>query len=111
MKGDIIYFVIIIALLSLLGYSVNVKSLNYIIENTKDTIYINRTDTMYIENFDSINKLNKIIIDNNNKLDSLKSAIFVYDYKLARIKEYNDIAGNGNNIKYLRGWINRVLKE
>lgn len=31
--------------------------------------------------------------------------------KLFRIKEYNRIAGQGNNIKYLRGWINRTLEE
>ena len=30
---------------------------------------------------------------------------------LEKIKEYNKIAAKGNNIKYLRGWINRVLKE
>lgn len=43
--------------------------------------------------------------------DSLGSDLFVANYKLARIKEYNKIAGKGNNIKYLRGWINRVLKD
>ena len=32
-------------------------------------------------------------------------------YKLERIKYYNDIAGKGNNIKYLRGWIRRTLDE
>lgn len=43
--------------------------------------------------------------------DSLGSDLFVANYKLARIKEYNRIAAKGNNIKYLRGWINRVLKD
>lgn len=43
--------------------------------------------------------------------DSLGADIFVLRYKLYRIKEYNRIAGQGNNIKYLRGWINRVLNE
>lgn len=43
--------------------------------------------------------------------DSLNEDLFVANYKLARIKRYNEIAAKGNNIKYLRGWINRVLNE
>ena len=53
-----------------------------------------------------------------NKIDSLENIINVYDeeltiafVKLERIKDYNAIAAKGNNIKYLRGWINRVLNE
>ena len=71
-----------------------------IIEDTKqiDTIYIE------YENKDSIIKLNTVV-------DSLKSENFILQYKLGRVKDYNDIASKGNNIKYLRGWINRVLNE
>ena len=43
--------------------------------------------------------------------DSLNEKLFVANYKLARIKKYNEIAAKGNNIKYIRGWINRVLKN
>ena len=43
--------------------------------------------------------------------DSLNEKLFVANYKLARIKKYNEIAAKGNNIKYIRGWINRVLNE
>lgn len=43
--------------------------------------------------------------------DSLNEKLFVANYKLARIKKYNEISAKGNNIKYLRGWINRVLKN
>ena len=43
--------------------------------------------------------------------DFLGEDLFVAKYKLGRIKYYNDIAAKGNNIKYLRGWINRVLNE
>ena len=43
--------------------------------------------------------------------DSLNEKLFVANYKLARIKRYNEIAAKGNNIKYIRGWINRVLNE
>ena len=46
------------------------------------------------------------------KSDTLMSSDeFILRYKLERIRYYNDIAKNGNNIKYLRGWINRVLEE
>lgn len=46
------------------------------------------------------------------KADTLINADeFVLRYKLERIRYYNDIAKKGNNIKYLRGWINRVLNE
>lgn len=43
--------------------------------------------------------------------DSLGQDLFIVNYKLAKIKEYNRLAGNGNNIKFLRGWINRTLNE
>lgn len=43
--------------------------------------------------------------------DNLGENLFIAKYKLGRIKYYNDIAAKGNNLKYLRGWINRVLKE
>ena len=43
--------------------------------------------------------------------DSLGQDLFIDNYKLAKIKEYNRLAGNGNNIKFLRGWINRTLNE
>lgn len=36
---------------------------------------------------------------------------FVIRYKLERIRYYNELAGKGNNIKFIRGWINRVINE
>lgn len=42
---------------------------------------------------------------------TISSDIFVLKYKLERIRYYNEVAAKGNNIKYLRGWINRILKE
>lgn len=42
---------------------------------------------------------------------TMSGELFVAKYKLERIRYYNDIAAKGNNIKYLRGWINRVLNE
>lgn len=37
--------------------------------------------------------------------------LFIVKYKLERIRYYNKIAAKGNNIRFLRGWINRVLNE
>lgn len=49
---------------------------------------------------------------NAYKVDTAISAeLFVAKYKLERIRHYNEIAAKGNNIKYLRGWLNRVLNE
>ena len=46
------------------------------------------------------------------KADTAISAeLFVAKYKLERIRHYNEIAAKGNNIKFLRGWLNRVLNE
>lgn len=43
--------------------------------------------------------------------DSIDEDLFELRYKLERVRYYNDIAGNGNNLKFLRGWINRVLND
>lgn len=49
---------------------------------------------------------------NAYKADTAISAeLFVVKYKLERIRHYNEIAAKGNNIKYLRGWLNRILNE
>ena len=49
---------------------------------------------------------------NTYKSDTtISKELFVAKYKLERIKYYNDIAAKGNNIRFIRGWINRVLNE
>lgn len=90
----------------------------YINENviTKiDTIYINVPDSSLVAVNDSLcivndslyNAMDSIINLNMKFEEELTIALF----KLDRIKQYNKIAGNRNNIKYLRGWINRTLNE
>lgn len=68
-----------------------------------------------IESTDSIvHKVNntKHIIDSlTNRCDSLTGELQVATYKLERIRYYNDIAKKGNNLKFLRGWIRRVLDD
>lgn len=49
---------------------------------------------------------------NAYKCDTTMGAeLFIAKYKLERIKYYNKVAAKGNNIRFLRGWINRVLND
>ena len=74
----------------------------------KDTISDN-SNVIRIVNLERELQITK---DSLNYLrDSLGEDLFVAKYKLGRIKYYNNIAAKGNNIKYLRGWINRVLND
>ncbi len=53
-------------------------------------------------------------IDNayEDSLNYLKEDLFIYQYKLARIKEYNAIVERDNSqAVFFRGWIKRVLED
>lgn len=97
-------------------------------KDTSDTVFVYVNDTIYLDSIvtdyewrlDSIHvELEKTNLKNeelkyiNDSLitinDILYDEVTIANIKLARIKEYNRIAANGNNIKFLRGWINRVL--
>lgn len=69
----------------------------YIPIDSTDNIIYKVNNTKYI--IDSLQQAN----------DSLTGKLQVANYKLERIRYYNDVAKRGNNIKFLRGWINRVL--
>lgn len=63
---------------------------------------------------DSINTIN--VIQNNiniykDSIININHELIITKLKLERIREYNKIAANGNNIKFLRGWINRTLND
>lgn len=74
---------------------------------------------------DSLNEFKDSVIILNSELtvlrmkyDSLKIAnvmtkekLGIAEYKLLRIREYNRIAAQGNNLKFLRGWIIRTLNH
>lgn len=111
--------IIILLCIALFGLIVSINAINNEnknkIKTINDTIYIEVLDTLneklYINKLDSIDKefinyKNSV----NKELDSLKSENFINNYKLERIKYYTDIS-NGTNIKYLRGWIYRTLKD
>lgn len=74
----------------------------------RDTVYVNVTDSSLVTQLDSLcNKIDSLKKENEFLFDELSVAIF----KLERIRDYNEVAKKGNNIKFLRGWINRVLNE
>lgn len=82
----------------------------------KETIYVPVKDTVNEQsNIARIIRLEYDIILYQDSLrlvrDSLGENLFIANYKLAKIKRYNELAAKGNNIKYLRGWINRALDE
>jgi hypothetical protein len=75
-------------------------------------IYVPVTDTTCVDSLIYYREQLRRTQDSLNAAkDSLGENLFITKYKLARIKYYNDIAAKGNNIKYLRGWINRVLND
>lgn len=80
----------------------------------KEIVYVPTPDTMTIQEVVSLKEELRRCQDSLKiiRTDSTMSGeLFVAKYKLERIRYYNDIAAKGNNIKYLRGWINRVLNE
>lgn len=82
----------------------------------KETIYVPVKDTVNEQsNIARIIRLEYDIVLYQDSLrlvrDSLGENLFIANYKLAKIKRYNELAAKGNNIKYLRGWINRALDE
>lgn len=84
--------------------------------NYKDSIYSNvvskcEYDSIY-DLYKTYNYLyDKELLESEELVDSLNTEITILSIKLERIREYNRIAGQGNNIIFLRGWINRVLNE
>lgn len=78
------------------------------IEIQRDTLIVTAPDYSLIKQCDSL----YYVIDSIQILNSkLEEELNIALFKIDRIKEYNRIAGNDNNIKYLRGWINRTLNE
>lgn len=75
-----------------------IQTLKERIEIKPQVMYLTKIDSTYVNNVQKEN-------------DSLKVELFVAKYKLARIKEYNELGQRGSNYRYLPGWINRALEE
>lgn len=103
--------IILVISLIFIGCNKPIYNNSTIVDSVK---YINTIDSLnfIIDNLViSIDTLNKEIEMTNYQLDSINEQLFIVKYKLERIDYYNKIAANGNNIKFLRGWINRTLKD
>lgn len=73
--------------------------------------YIEIVDSTKIKELENILQLTRDSL-NAYKHDTIMSEDeFILRFKLERIRYYNECAGKGNNGKFLRGWINRVLNE
>lgn len=103
------FFTIVIIAIILTSFSVYCIRFNKEkIITQPDTIYVYVKDSTSIAQIDSLYSVIDSLENINYKYeDELNIALF----KLERIRDYNEIAKKGNNIKYLRGWINRVLNE
>lgn len=105
--GIVVIGICVIVICSICSYF---KSNNIV--PVEKVIYVTVTDTTCIDSLIYYREQLRRTQDSlSYAKDSLGEDLFVARYKLGRIKYYNDIAAKGNNIRFLRGWINRVLNE
>lgn len=79
----------------------------------KEIKYITVIDTTKVTELENVLQLTRDSL-NAYKADSITRMSedeFILRYKLERIRYYNECAGKGNNLKFLRGWLYRVLNE
>lgn len=115
----ITFFIITVFVISDSGYDYvqNTKITNEykIIINEKDSCIYELNEKLLMQNIevenykDSINLYKDSINSLINELDSVNEELQINKIKIERIREYNRIAAQSNNIKFLRGWINRVI--
>lgn len=78
---------------------------------TKEIQYVEIVDSTRIVELENVLQLTRDSL-NAYKYDTIMSEDeFILRFKLERIRYYNECAGKGNNIKFLRGWLYRVLNE
>lgn len=107
-------YIIIISLLSMFLISAIIagathdKKQNNVI-NEKDSCIYELNEKLIMQNIEVENykdSINSLI----QEFDSINEELQINKIKIERIREYNRIAAQGNNIKFLRGWINRVIE-
>ena len=103
MKSIVIGIIIVSSILGgVIGYAVKPPVEGVVVERY---IPIQSTDSI----IHKVNSTKHIIDSLSAQCDSLTGELQVATYKLERIRYYNDVAKKGNNLKFLRGWIRRVL--
>lgn len=114
-----ICFICLIALYGIIVYSVTnkidtkIETLNKQIDSLEFVIYDYET---LVDNLkqtpDSIQYYKDSMVFYKANKDSLYNELLVSNYKLMRIQEYCNIVKRDNTqLKYLRGWVNRVLED
>lgn len=101
---------VLISLIVFVGVFCTHKAFNRLQDDIiqRDTIIVNVTDsTLVLQNYSLCHTIDSL----QNQIIKVEDELNIAIFKLERIRNYNEIAKNGNNIKYLRGWINRVLDE
>lgn len=108
---DTIFFFIVCFLIIGAALGLIHSCASKVVPNIKDIQYIEVTDSSRIIELENVLQLTRDSL-NAYKNDTIMSEDeFILRFKLERIRYYNECAGKGNNIKFLRGWINRVLNE
>ena len=77
----------------------------------KDIQYIKIEDSTRILALENVLQLTRDSLNAYKNDTIMNEDEFILRFKLERIRYYNECAGKGNNGKFLRGWINRVLNE
>ena len=84
--------------------------------NEKDSCIYELNEKLIMQNIEVENYKDSIVLYNDSinslikEFDSINEELQINKIKIERIREYNRIAAQGNNIKFLRGWINRVIE-
>ena len=106
-KSIVLFVVCLISIGTALGLVHGCAS--KVVPTTKEIYYVE--DSSRIVELENILQLTRDSL-NVYKNDTIMSEDeFILRFKLERIRYYNECARKGNNSKYLRGWINRVLNE
>jgi peptidoglycan hydrolase CwlO-like protein len=117
--GVITIFIITVFAIAYSGYdyiqNTKIRNKYNITINEKDSCIYELNEKLLMQNIEVENYKDSIIIYKDsinsliNELDSVNEELQINKIKIERIREYNRIAAQGNNIKFLRGWINRVI--
>ena len=119
--GSIVITLFIITFFPILYYGYNyiqntkITNEYNIIINEKDSCIYELNEKLLMQNIEVENYKDSVILYKDsinsliNELDSVNEELQINKIKIERIREYNRIAAQDNNIKFLRGWINRVI--
>ena len=77
----------------------------------KEIQYVEIVDSARIVELENVLQLTRDSLNVYKHDTIINEDEFILRFKLERIRYYNECAGKGNNIKYLRGWLYRVLNE